>query len=156
MKDVLIKRNEKVQEVPFAEIKEGDIVYLDGYVSDNFVTASTDCYECGDADFEGQYHFWIDEENDFWEEDIKESMLELLGTEPPMKVWCRVGCTLHLSKKDADVLFGPDKNAAQEILSSLVQSQPLERDGECYIPGSCVGEFNRTYGTNYPEEDVDA
>ena len=156
MKRFLIKRHGKLQEVPFTNIKEGDVVFRDGYVSDNTVVATTDCYEHDDCHFEGQWHFWAGEEDDFEEEDIAESMFSLLGKEAPMKVWCRVGCTLLLSKKDAECLFGPDKNAAGAVLRHLLQSQTLKPNGECYIPGSCVGDFNRTYGTDYPEEDVDA
>ena len=149
---VLIKRDGIIQEVEFRDIKMGDIVFINGVPSnDIFDSVAVECavepQECGDSAYAGQWLFWDDAGNNFWEEDVRESMQQY----GPLQVWCRVGVNLRLTKEDADILFGPDETASRNCLERLIHNQPLIPTGDSYIPATCISEFNQKYSTNYPD-----
>lgn len=144
----LVKRHGILHEIAFRDIKEGDLVFLNGEPSGDVVECGTDCHECGDSAYAGQWLFHDVSGNDIWEEDVRESMQQY----GPLQVWCRVGVSLRLTKEDADILFGPDETASRKCLEQLIHNQPLIPFGDSYIPASCISEFNQKYGTSYPAD----
>ena len=144
---VLVKRHGVLQEIEFRAIRKGDLVFLNGEPGGDVVECGSDCQECGDSAYAGQWLFWDDAGNNFWKEDVRESMQQY----GPLQVWCRVGVSLRLTKEDADILFGPDETASRNCLERLIHNQPLIPTGDSYIPATCISEFNQKYSTNYPD-----
>lgn len=72
-----------------------------------------------------------------------------------MKLWCRIGATLYVDEKEADILLGEDKDKAKDLLKQLVYDNKFRLDGESYVPESCVEAFNEEYGKDYEVGDYE-
>lgn len=70
-----------------------------------------------------------------------------------MKIWMRVGATLYLNEKEADLLLNGDNNEAKDLLKRMIYDNRFRLDGESYVPESSVEEFNEMYDKHYqPDE----
>ena len=70
-----------------------------------------------------------------------------------MKIWMRVGATLYLNEKEAELLLNGDNNEAKDLLKRMIYDNRFRLDGETYIPESSVEEFNEMYDKHYqPDE----
>lgn len=73
-------------------------------------------------------------------------------------LWARVGITFHLTDDEAQKLLSDyenDMQSRENIIKNAVSDGRFMLDGECYSPGESIEDFNRKYGTSYPEEDYD-
>lgn len=70
-----------------------------------------------------------------------------------MKLWMRVGATLYLNDKEAELLLNGDNDEAKDLLKRMIYDNRFRLDGEFYIPESSVEEFNEMYDKHYqPDE----
>ena len=70
-----------------------------------------------------------------------------------MKLWCRIGATLYINEKEAEILLGDDNAKAKDLLKRMIYDNRFRLDGETYIPESSVEEFNEMYDKHYqPDE----
>ena len=70
-----------------------------------------------------------------------------------MKIWMRVGATLYLNEKEAELLLNGDNNEAKDLLKRMIYDNRFRLDGETYIPESSIEEFNEMYDKHYqPDE----
>ena len=72
-----------------------------------------------------------------------------------MKIWMRVGATLYLNEKEADLLLNGDNNEAKDLLKRMIYDNRFRLDGESYIPESSIEEFNEMYDKHYQEDEYD-
>lgn len=70
-----------------------------------------------------------------------------------MKLWCRIGATLYINEKEADILLRDDNAEAKDLLKRMIYDNRFRLDGETYIPESSIEEFNEMYDKHYqPDE----
>lgn len=70
-----------------------------------------------------------------------------------MKLWCRIGATLYINDKEAELLLNGDNNEAKDLLKRMIYDNRFRLDGETYIPESSVEDFNEMYDKHYqPDE----
>ena len=72
-----------------------------------------------------------------------------------MKLWCRIGATLYINEKEADILLGDDDIKAKDLLKRMIYDNRFRFDGESYVPESSVAAFNEEYGKDYAVDDYD-
>ena len=70
------------------------------------------------------------------------------------KIWMRMGVTIDCADEEADTLLS-GKDGAEKIIRNIVADGRFKLDGETYIPAPCVEDFNRAYGSKYPEDDIE-
>lgn len=72
------------------------------------------------------------------------------------KIWMRLGVQVEITEAEEKTIFEGDSDCAiAEIVQSAVAEGRFVLDGDSYIPGICVEDFNRKYGTAYEPEDID-
>ena len=72
-----------------------------------------------------------------------------------MKIWMRVGATLYLNEKEAELLLNGDNNEAKDLLKRMIYDNRFRLDGETYIPESSIEEFNEMYDKHYQPDEYD-
>ena len=72
-----------------------------------------------------------------------------------MKLWMRIGATLYLNEKEADLLLNGDNNEAKDLLKRMIYDNRFRLDGESYVPESSIEEFNEMYDKHYQEDEYD-
>ena len=72
-----------------------------------------------------------------------------------MKIWMRVGATLYLNDKEAELLLNGDNNEAKDLLKRMIYDNRFRLDGESYVPESCVEAFNEEYDKDYEVGDYE-
>ena len=74
-----------------------------------------------------------------------------------MKLWCRIGATLYINEKEAEILLGDgsDDTISKDLLKRLIYDNRFRLDGESYVPESSVAAFNEEYGKDYAVDDYD-
>ena len=73
-------------------------------------------------------------------------------------LWVRAGITLHLTDDEAKRLLEiarSGNNEREALVEKVLADGRYTVDGECYSPGSAIADYNREYGTQYPEEDLE-
>lgn len=71
------------------------------------------------------------------------------------KVWMRLGVQVEITEAEEKTIFEGDSDCAvAEIVREAVAECRFVLDGDSYIPGVCVEDFNRKYGTNYETDDI--
>lgn len=77
--------------------------------------------------------------------------------ETKRKLWMRVGCTFWVTPEEAAILLlqPSDTDERTELLRRLMLEGHFAADGETYIPGECVADYNETYGTEFPSDDIE-
>lgn len=73
------------------------------------------------------------------------------------KLWMRVGCTFWVTPEEATILLSQssDTDERTSLLRHLMLEGHFAADGEAYIPGGCVADYNETYGTEFPSDDIE-
>lgn len=77
------------------------------------------------------------------------------------KIWMRAGATLSVTETEADDIIGScgdeggDAIARRETLNRVIKEGRFAFDGESYVPGICISEYNRVNDTNYDDYDVE-
>ena len=73
------------------------------------------------------------------------------------KLWMRVGCTFWATPEEAAILLSQssDMDERAGLLRRLMREGHFTADGETYIPGECVSDYNETYGTEFPSDDIE-
>ena len=72
-----------------------------------------------------------------------------------MKLWCRIGATLYINEKEAEILLGDDDIKANDLLKRMIYDNRFRLDGESYVPESCVEAFNEEYDKDYEVGDYE-
>ena len=66
-------------------------------------------------------------------------------------LWLRLGATVHGSREEIEKILNGDS----ETLQKLLDIGRYEIDGETYIPGTTVEEYNKEHDTDFDERDVE-
>lgn len=72
-----------------------------------------------------------------------------------MKLWMRIGATLYLNEKEAEILLNGDNEEAKDLLKRMIYDNRFRLDGESYVPESSVAAFNEEYGKDYEVGDYE-
>lgn len=72
-----------------------------------------------------------------------------------MKIWMRVGATLYLNDKEAELLLNGDNDEAKDLLKRMIYDNRFRLDGESYIPESAITDFNEKYDKHYQEDEYE-
>ena len=74
----------------------------------------------------------------------------------PRSVWMRIGCTVRGTKEQMDVIMkGEDCRLAEYTLKDMLNNGQIDIDGRCYIPESCVEDYNKEYDDDVEVGDID-
>ena len=74
----------------------------------------------------------------------------------PRSVWMRIGCDVRGTKEQMDVIMkGEDYRLAEYTLKDMLNNGQIDIDGSCYIPESCVEDYNEEYDDNVEVGDID-
>ena len=74
----------------------------------------------------------------------------------PRQVWMRIGCTVRGTKEQMDAMMkGEDDRLAEYTLKDMFNNGQIDIDGSCYIPESCVEDYNEEYEDNVEVGDID-
>lgn len=74
----------------------------------------------------------------------------------PRSVWMRIGCTVRGTKEQMDVIMkGEDCRLAEYTLKDMLNNGQIDIDGSCYIPESCVEDYNEEYDDDVEVGDID-
>ena len=74
----------------------------------------------------------------------------------PRSVWMRIGCTVRGTKEQMDAMMkGEDDRLAEYTLKDMFNNGQIDIDGSCYIPESCVEDYNEEYDDNVEVGDID-
>ena len=74
----------------------------------------------------------------------------------PRSVWMRIGCTVRGTKEQMDVIMkGEDCRLAEYTLKDMLNNGQIDIDGSCYIPESCVEDYNKEYDDDVEVGDID-
>lgn len=74
----------------------------------------------------------------------------------PRQVWMRIGCTVSGTKEQMDVIMkGEDCRLAEYTLKDMLNNGQIDIDGSCYIPESCVEDYNKEYDDDVEVGDID-
>lgn len=71
------------------------------------------------------------------------------------KLWIRLGVSLRITQAEEEVIFGSDRRKADELLRQIIAEGRFYPDGDSYIPGVTVDEYNQEHGTNYEVGDTE-
>lgn len=71
------------------------------------------------------------------------------------RLWMRLGVSLRITEAEEKIIFGEDKAAAEELLRRIIAEGHFAPDGDTYIPGVTVDEYNAEYGTDYEVGDTE-
>lgn len=77
--------------------------------------------------------------------------------EPKRKLWMRVGCTFRVTPEEAATLLSPspDPEERRTLLWRLMWKGNFVPDGETYIPGESVQDYNERYDTEFLNDDIE-
>ena len=74
----------------------------------------------------------------------------------PRSVWMRIGCDVRGTKEQMDAIMkGEDCRLAEYTLKDMLNNGQIDIDGSCYIPESCVEDYNEEYDDNVEVGDID-
>lgn len=74
----------------------------------------------------------------------------------PRSVWMRIGCDVRGTKEQMDVIMkGEDCRLAEYTLKDMLNNGQIDIDGSCYIPESCVEDYNKEYDDDVEVGDID-
>lgn len=74
----------------------------------------------------------------------------------PRSVWMRIGCDVSGTKEQMDVIMkGEDYRLAEYTLKNMLNNGQIDIDGSCYIPESCVEDYNEEYDDDVEVGDID-
>lgn len=71
------------------------------------------------------------------------------------QVWMRMGITLSLTADEMEKIVCGNEKESQAALVRIFSDGRAAIDGDSYIPGPVMEEYNRKYGTRYDKYDVD-
>ena len=72
------------------------------------------------------------------------------------KIWMRLGVTLLVTEKEAEVLL-PDANGnwdaeeSKKVLERVLKRGCFTPDGDSYIPATEIEQYNQDNGTNHSD-----
>lgn len=70
------------------------------------------------------------------------------------QLWARMGVTMDITAEEEQRIFA-DYSGDAAMLRKMLSEGRIRVDGNTYVPGPCVEEFNKKYGTKYEEDDID-
>ena len=70
-------------------------------------------------------------------------------------LWARLGISLHATEVEIDTLLNENAGNKAAVLSKIFSEGRVEIDGDSYVPGAVVEEYNREHGTKYGVDEVD-
>lgn len=70
------------------------------------------------------------------------------------KLWMRLGVTMPITAEEEAAIFCGDDKTSEAALRKIIAEGRFVPDGDSYIPGPAIENFNRDYGTNYEPGDL--
>lgn len=70
------------------------------------------------------------------------------------ELWLRLGVSVKITKDEELSLLCGNNNHAADALSKIVADGRAQINGNSCIPGICVEDFNKKYGTDYCADDI--
>ena len=68
------------------------------------------------------------------------------------ELWIRLVIVIQITDTEERAIFSDDEEKMRDVLRRVIAEGRFYPDGETYIPGESVREFNGNYGTAYEEE----
>ncbi len=70
-------------------------------------------------------------------------------------LWARLGISLHATEAEIDTILNENADNKAAVLSKIFSEGRVEIDGDSYVPGIVVEEYDREHGTKYGVDEVD-
>lgn len=67
----------------------------------------------------------------------------------------RLGATLEITEGEEHDIFYDCGADAEAALKRIIRDGRFALDGNSYIPGECIEQFNEAYSRDIPAEDID-
>lgn len=69
-------------------------------------------------------------------------------------LWVCVGATMHINSSEESAILRGDDAAVREAFARIFEERRYKLDGETFIPDTSIADFNRLYGTKYPDCEI--
>jgi len=87
---------------------------------------------------------------------IKDIIRRRFGKKPEPEyghLWLRLGVTVKLTQQDIDLLLNGNKEQAT-VLWKAWQEGRITPNGDTYVPGEVIEDYNKENGTSYEEAET--
>lgn len=71
------------------------------------------------------------------------------------RLWFRAGVTLSLTTEEVEAAFANEGKNASDIIAAALTEGRFVFDGDSYIPGFAIEDYNKAEGTSFPTGDVE-
>ena len=70
-------------------------------------------------------------------------------------IWGRIGMSMQFTPEEADIMLRDDTTNKErvEIMKRLFDEGRITPEGDSYIPGVCIDDYNSEYGMDYATPD---
>ncbi len=70
-------------------------------------------------------------------------------------LWARLGISLHATEAEIDTILNENADNKAAVLSKIFSEGRVEINGDSYILGNVIMEYNLKHGTNYSHMEAD-
>ncbi len=70
-------------------------------------------------------------------------------------IWARLGISIHATQTEMDTLLNENAENKAAVLARIFSEGRVEINGDSYIPGNVIMEYNLQYGTHYSHMEAD-
>lgn len=70
-------------------------------------------------------------------------------------IWARLGISIHATQAEMDTLLNECAGNKAAVLARIFSEGRVEINGDSYVPGIVVEEYDREHGTKYGVDEVD-
>lgn len=70
-------------------------------------------------------------------------------------LWARLGVSIQATPAEIDTLMSGTPKSKEATLSKIFSEGRIRIEGDSYIPGNVIFEYNLKHGTNYGHVEVD-
>lgn len=78
-----------------------------------------------------------------------------LKGEGTKRLWFRAGVTLSLTPEEIEAVFANEGKKAPDVIAAALVKGQFVFDGDSYIPGFAIEDYNKAEGTSFPTGDVE-
>lgn len=68
------------------------------------------------------------------------------------RLWARLGISLLIEEDEETAVFSNDYRTSCAAIKKIMREGRFRTDGDSYVPGESVEDFNARYGTQYDTE----
>ena len=74
-------------------------------------------------------------------------------------IWARLGASIKLTPEEVNTLLSAsiepyDSRKRALIIDRALKEKRIEINGDCYVPGEVIADYNAEYGTDYGEAEA--